>query len=78
MRISFRISSRLFKYFKENPSAIFIIGFQMLLISAAAFLISGDSVLANEVAVYSYYSLVMGVVLQLIAVVRKGPEERAA
>ena len=50
----------------------------MLLISAAAFLISGDSVLANEVAVYSYYSLVMGVVLQLIAVVRKGPEERAA
>jgi len=66
------------RYFRENPGAIFIIAFQLLLISSAAFLISGDSVLANGVAVYSYYSLVVGVVLQLVTVVRKGPEERAS
>ena len=61
----------------RNPGAIFIVGFQVLLISAAVALINGNSLLANEVAVYSYYSLVMGVVLQLASFVRKGPEERA-
>ena len=63
------------RYFRENPGAIFIIGFQVLLISAAAFLIYGDSLLANEVAVYGYYSLVMGVVLQLVVLAKKRPEE---
>jgi len=63
--------TRRLRYFRENPGAVFIIGFQVLLVSAAVFLIVGDSVLANEVAVYSYYSLVIGVVLQVASVVRK-------
>jgi len=48
----------------------FIIAFIILLIVCAGILAFGNEALANEVAVYAYYSLVVGVVLQLAAFIR--------
>ena len=53
-------------YAKENWGAPFIVGFMLLLITAAIFLSVGLSSLADTVAVYAYYALVAGVLLQLV------------
>ena len=60
-----RISLRVKEYVKENWGAPFIVGFMALLIVAAVSLLMDFRVLADEVAVYAYYALVVGVVLQL-------------
>jgi hypothetical protein len=72
-----RFLPRVKKYFRENLGAPFVIGFQVLLLVCASLLIMGNSVLANEVAVYAYYLLVAGVVLQLFSFLRyeKGKKE---
>ncbi len=69
---------RLQGYFRDNLGAPFVIGFQGLLLTAAGLLVVGSSTLANEVAVYSYYLLVVGVVLQFVSYLRsrgKGSEQ---
>jgi hypothetical protein len=53
------------RYVRENLGSPFIGAFVLLLILAAAFLYSGSSFLANEIAVYAYYVLIVGVFLQL-------------
>lgn len=53
-------------YAKENWGAPFIAGFMLILISAAFFLTAGLYSLADTVAVYAYYALVAGVLLQLV------------
>lgn len=63
---------RIKRYFKDNPGTPFIMGFQLLLLVCAGLLIQGNSVMANEVAVYAYFLLVIGVILQLVAYVRHG------
>jgi len=63
VRVTVRVPKR---YFRENLGAPFVIAFQVMLLLCAFLLIRGYSALANEVAVYAYYSLVVGVVLQLI------------
>lgn len=65
---------RVKRYFKENPGAPFIIGFQILLIICASLMFQGNSVSANEVAAYAYYLLVVGVVLQFLFFLRCGKE----
>ncbi len=45
--------------------------FQILLVSAAVLLVSGNSLAANEVAVYAFYALVIGVAIQISIVVRE-------
>ncbi|MHA1594146.1 MAG: hypothetical protein ACTSXX_05315 [Candidatus Baldrarchaeia archaeon] len=62
--------SSLIRYFKENLGAPFVMAFMALLITAAVFLAVGDEDFANTLAVYAYYNLVIGVVLQLVALVR--------
>lgn len=52
-------------YFKENWGSPFILGFMLLLIVTAVSLSAGLSSLADVVAVYGFYSLVVGVFLQL-------------
>ena len=52
-------------YVKENWGSPFIVGFMLLLVVAAVYLSAGWSSLADTVAVYAYYALVAGVVLQL-------------
>lgn len=67
IRLRNRLSVLALKYFKENWGAPFIIVFMVLLLFCAGLLASGFSSLANSVAVYAYYFLVTGVVLQLIS-----------
>jgi len=63
-------------YFMENPGAPFIIVFLALLVICAFILASGGEPGANALAVYAYYSLVAGVVLQLVAYVKTGKKQR--
>jgi heme/copper-type cytochrome/quinol oxidase subunit 4 len=60
-----KIPVRVKGYVRENWGALFIVGFMLLLMIAAAILSMGLAALADEVAVYAYYALVIGVVLQL-------------
>ena len=52
-------------YVRENLGAPFIIGFQVLLLVCAGLLIVGNTWLANGLATVAFFSLVIGVVLQL-------------
>jgi heme/copper-type cytochrome/quinol oxidase subunit 4 len=60
------LSSRVKGYVRKNWGAPFIVGFILLLVVAAVSLSMGLSASADEVALYAYYALVAGVVLQLV------------
>jgi ABC-type iron transport system FetAB permease component len=70
-----QILPRAKRYFRENPGALFVIAFQILLLVCAGLLIGGNSVWADGLAVVAYFSLVIGVVLQLIFFLRHGKQE---
>jgi len=57
-------------YLLENWGAPFIILFMLIMIVAATQLALGNEPLANILAEYAYYALVIGVILQLIAYIR--------
>ena len=59
--------ARLKIYFLDNLGAPFIIGFMVLLLGCAYFLIVSNSNFANELANVAYLLLVFGVVLQSIS-----------
>jgi hypothetical protein len=65
---------RIKRYLKDNPAASFIIGFQVLLLVCAGLLILGNSVWADGLAIVAYFSLVIGVVLQLVSFFRHEKE----
>ena len=65
-----KIPERLRNYLKENWGAPFVIIFMILLIIAAVYLSLGIETTANDIATYAYYSLVIGVFLQLISYIR--------
>jgi len=67
-----KVLAKMKGYFRENWGAPFIVGFMVLLIVAAGSLLVGLDFLANEVAVYAYYALVVGVVLQLVCFLKYG------
>lgn len=69
-----RFLPRVKRYFSENLGAPFVIVFQTLLLVCAGLLIVGDAELANGVATGAYFSLVIGVVLQLVSFLRHGKE----
>jgi hypothetical protein len=71
-KVKRRQVDRLKGYFKENWGAPFITAFMAMLMACAGMLASGSEALANEVAIYAYYSLVVGVALQLAAFIREG------
>ena len=71
-----RVKASRLRYFRENPGAPFVAGFQALILVCAGLLVQGDSGLANEVAVYAYSLLVAGGVLQLISFVRHQKESK--
>lgn len=68
VRIRFRVGSRYFTL--ESLGVSLIIGFQVFLLVCAWLLIQGNSVLANEIAIYAYYLLVIGVIFQLLSLLR--------
>jgi len=76
MEVTINIT-KIVKYLRQNLGVLFIIVFQILLLSCAFLLIRGYSDLANGVAIYAYYFLVIGVVLQLVSFLhqRNGEEE---
>ena len=53
-------------YVRENWGAPFKSGFMFLLIATAALMVTSSGSLANELAIYAYFALVVGVVLQLV------------
>jgi hypothetical protein len=67
-----KVPSRVKGYVKENWGAPFIVSFMALLMVAAVSLLVDLVVLADEVAVYAYYALVVGVVLQLVCFLKYG------
>jgi uncharacterized membrane protein len=66
------IPARVKGYVRENWGAPFIVGFMLLLMVAAASSLMGLDFLANDVAVYAYYALVAGIVLQLVCFLKYG------
>jgi len=71
MRITITIKRKHIDYLKRNLGAPFIIAFQILLVSAAIYLAVGAENIANQLAIYAYYSLVIGVFLQLASFIRE-------
>ena len=65
--------SRLKRYLKENLGISFIIACQILL-AVCVLIFQMNPAMANEVAIYAFYSLVIGVVLQLVCLVIYGKE----
>jgi len=65
-----RMAFKAKQYLRENWGAPFILAFMVMLMVCAGMLALGNEALANEVAVYAYYSLVVGVVLQLAVFIR--------
>ncbi|MEM2405815.1 MAG: hypothetical protein QXR05_11835, partial [Candidatus Methanomethylicia archaeon] len=63
---------RIKQYFRVNWGAPFIIAFMILLVAAAYYLSLGFEGEANSIAVYAYYMLVLGVVLQLVCYLKYG------
>jgi hypothetical protein len=62
-----KMPERIKGYVRENWGTPFVLGFMLLLIIAAVSLSIGLADIANEVAVYAYYALVVGVILQLVS-----------
>ena len=54
------------EYVKENWGSPFIVSFIILLLSAATLLSLGVSYWAEQIAIYAYYVLVIGVLLQIV------------
>lgn len=69
-----KIDDKVKEYFKSNYGAPFIIAFMLLLIIAAVNLAIDNKDMADQLAVYAYYMLVIGVVGQIIAYIRKKNE----
>ena len=76
LRLQVLIKSKWITYLRENWGTPFIIAFMLLLMRAAAHLVYGLVQIANEIAIYAYYSLVIGVVLQLMSYIKYGPSNK--
>jgi hypothetical protein len=48
-----------------------VVLFLVLLLLAGAILASGDPYVANEIAVYAFYALVIDVAVQIVVIVKK-------
>ena len=58
-------------YIQANPGTPFIITFMVLLLLAAALLAYTRTSEANNVADYAFYSLVLGIAIQIAVIVRE-------
>jgi len=59
------------EHFRSNPGALFILAFQVLLVSATVFLVHGDSSFADQIAIYAFYALVIGIAVQIGVAIRE-------
>jgi heme/copper-type cytochrome/quinol oxidase subunit 4 len=63
------------RYFRENWGAPFALVFMMLLIVVAVCSAVGLMLWASQIAIYSYYALAVGVILQLVCFLRTSDVE---
>ena len=66
------ISVRVKRYVRENWGTPFIVGFTLLLIATATSLSIGLTDLANGAAIWAFYVLIVGIVLQLVCFLKYG------
>ena len=59
-------------YIQANPATPFIIAFMVLLLSAAVLLVYARTNEANNIADIAFYSLVLGIAIQIAVVVWEG------
>jgi len=65
------------EYLKENPGSPLILAFILSLILAAT-IYPRNATLANDIITHTFLLLIAGVILQIITLARKGPEEDPA
>jgi hypothetical protein len=68
---------RIVDYLRENPQALFVLPFMLLIVLAAVKLALGDLEMADRLAVYAYYQLVGGVLAALVLELKE-KRQRAA
>jgi len=59
-------------YLKKNWGAPFIVLFMLLLVRSSVDYVRGFPRVAEEIAVYAFYSLVLGIILQLASDLKIG------
>ena len=64
------LAVRVLRFFRENPGALPVVGFQFLLLVCAFLLAFDVGDVAEGLAVVAYFLLVAGVVFQLVDYVR--------
>jgi hypothetical protein len=65
-RGNYVLQAKIIRFFRENCGSPFIVAFVLLLLFAAISLSVGSSTMVNDVAVYAYYALIVGFILQLV------------
>jgi hypothetical protein len=63
---------------RSDWGAYFIIGFIVILLIAVSFYINGSDQLAESIANYAYYALVIGVVLEILGYVIERQKKRSS
>lgn len=61
---------KIVNYFRCNHNSLFIVGFQIFFLVSAVLLSVGNSFWAESVAIFAYFSLAIGIILQLISFIR--------
>ena len=64
------------RYTLSNWGSPFVLAFIVLLLASAVILSEGQSDLANTLAIYAFYALVIGVVLQIVSSVEYRMDKR--
>jgi hypothetical protein len=59
----------------KNWGAPFIVVFMAMLMIAVGYLCYGLEIIANEIAIYAFYSLIVGVALQFVCYLKYGEDE---
>ena len=70
-----KLTNRTFKFIGSNLGAPFIVIFLIMLITAGVGLPLGKVMLANQLAFYSFFALIAGILLQVISYL-KGNRQR--
>ena len=69
--IKLKLPYKVVEFFRKDFARLFIVGFMVLLISCAFLLILKKEKIAEEVANVAYFSLVIGVVIELVLMIRQ-------